>query len=171
MIGRMGMCAAALLLAVAPVLAAPKKSDVKPLVDKLKKDKNAMVRAEAAKELGHIGTVKSLWVQEFVADIAEAIKDPDVNVRREVAVTLGEIKADPKIAVPALTTALKDADAGVKVAADESLGYFGGNDKEALPTLKELQTGFGKLSKEDQQKNGNLIQAVNQAVQAISQAK
>jgi hypothetical protein len=171
MLARIGIAAMVLIMVAIPALAAPKKADVKPLVDKLKKDKNAAGRAEAAKELGHIGTVKSAWLQEFVADIAAAIKDPDVNVRREVAITLGEIKADPKVAVPALASVLKDADGGVKAAAAESLGYFGVNAKDALPALKELQAELGKLSKEDQQKNGNLIQAVNQAVQVISQAK
>lgn len=171
MLGRIGVVAVALLVVAGPVLAAPKKADVKPAVDKLKKDKNPAGRAEAAKEICRIGTIKAAWVQEFVPDIVEALKDSDANVRREVAIALGEIKADPKLAVPALTVALKDADGNVKAAAAESLGYFGANAKDALPALKELQAEFAKLPQTEQQKIGNLIQAVNQAVQTISQAK
>lgn len=172
MFGRIALLAVMLGLVAGPlVLAAPKKADVKPLIEKLKKDKNPAARAEAAKELGHIGSIKSAFVQEFVADIAEAMKDKDVNVRREVAITLGEIKADPKIAVPALIEGLKDADGGVKSASAESLVYFGANAKDALPVLKNLQAELGKLSKEDQQKNGQLIQSINNAVQVISNAK
>jgi len=170
MFGR--VAAIGLVLAVGPLaLSAPKKSEVPPLVKKLKNDKDPKVRAEAAKELGHIGSVKAAFTKDAIPDLVEALKDKDANVRREVALTLGEIKADAKLVVVPLADVLKDPDFGVRSAAAESLSYFGANAKEALPKLQELQAELGKLSKEDQQKNGQLIQFVNQAIQAIGPAK
>ena len=51
----------------------------------------------------------------------EALKDKDVNVRREAAEALGELGEKAVKAVPALTQALKDKDEKVRKAAKEAL--------------------------------------------------
>jgi HEAT repeat protein len=172
MFARIASLAIGLLLVAGPLgLAAPKASDVPPLIEKLTKHKDPKERAEAAKELGHIGSVKSVFTKSAVPALVKALKDKDANVRREAAYALGEIKADPKLVVEPLTEMLKDKDNGVRSVTAESLATFGADAKSALPALKELSEELGKLSKEDQQKNGQLIQAVNSALQTIQQAK
>jgi HEAT repeat protein len=152
-------------------LAAPKAEQVPPLVEKLKKSKDPKERADAAREICHIGQVKAAFTKPAVPALVEALKDSDAGVRREVAITLGEIKADPRLVVQPLTDALKDKDNGVRTAVAESLAYFGGQAKVALPALEEIQKEMNALTKEQQQQNGQLIQAVNQAIDAIKQAK
>jgi HEAT repeat protein len=171
MTGRIIACGLGLILAVGPLaLAAPKQEHVPPLIEKLKKHKDPKERAEAARQLGYIGSVKSAFTKSAVPALVDALKDADGGVRREAAITLGEIKADPKLVVQPLTDALKEnKDNGIRAAIAETLSYFGPAAKVALPALEEVQKEMNALTEQQKQQNGQLIQAVNQAIQSIRQ--
>lgn len=157
-----------LAMALAQVsLAAPKADDVPPLIAKLK-DKDAKVRAEAAKEIGYIGSVKAAFTKSAVAPLIDVLKDSDANVRKEAASALGEIKPDRKLAIPALTEMLKDKDNGVRAAAATALGNFGAASKDALPMLMDIQKELAALNQDEKNKVGFLIQAVELAIRSIT---
>jgi HEAT repeat protein len=70
---------------------------------------------------------------------AGALRDPDANVRKKAAFTLGNIGASDPAALPALIGALKDADAGVRCEAILGLLKFGPAASQAIPALAEIQ--------------------------------
>jgi HEAT repeat protein len=70
---------------------------------------------------------------------AAALRDPDAQVRRKAAFTLGNIGPSDPAGLPALLGALSDADAGVRGAAILALVKFGAAAREAVPTLTRLQ--------------------------------
>ncbi len=91
----------------------------------LLKDKNAEVRANAAKALGDLNDKRA------VPGLIDALKDRHVIVRRSAAYALSNI-GDER-AVPGLINALKDEDAEVRAYAARALGNRG--DKRAFPAL------------------------------------
>jgi HEAT repeat protein len=70
---------------------------------------------------------------------AGALRDPDANVRKKAAFTLGNIGASDPAALPALIEALKDADAGVRCEAILGLLKFGPAASQAVPALAEIK--------------------------------
>jgi HEAT repeat protein len=66
---------------------------------------------------------------------AEALRDPDVKVRKKAAFTLGNIGPSDPAVLPALLGALQDADAGVRCETILALVKFGKEGREALPAL------------------------------------
>ena len=82
------------------------KSAVPVLIDLLKNDKDDLVRAAAARSLGHIAEPTS----EAVPILAEAIVDKDVRVRRSAVRALVRIHPGPKIGLPLYVKALQSAD-------------------------------------------------------------
>jgi HEAT repeat protein len=70
---------------------------------------------------------------------AAALRDPDAQVRRKAAFTLGNVGPSDPAVVPALITALRDADAGVRCEAILALLKVGPGAKEAIPILTELR--------------------------------
>jgi HEAT repeat protein len=70
---------------------------------------------------------------------AGALRDPDANVRKKAAFTLGNIGTSDPAALPALIAALKDADAGVRCEAILGLLKFGLAASQAIPALAEIQ--------------------------------
>ncbi len=86
----------------------------------------AVVRARAARALGHIGDRGS------APALIGALRDPAASVRREAAFALG-LAAD-STAVPALAGALlRERDPAVRVTIVTALGYLGAHD--AAPSL------------------------------------
>ena len=70
---------------------------------------------------------------------AGALRDPDANVRKKAAFTLGNIgPSDPEV-LPALIEGLNDADAGVRSEVILALLKYGDGAKEAIPTLTKLR--------------------------------
>jgi len=70
---------------------------------------------------------------------ADAMRDPDTNLRKKAAFKLGNIgRSDPAV-VPSLIDALDDADAGVRCATILSLVKIGPEAKKAIPKLTEVQ--------------------------------
>jgi HEAT repeat protein len=77
-----------------------------PLIATLKSDKDSLVRAAAARSLGHIVGPES----PALAPLADAIVDPDVRVRRAAVRALVRIHPDPKVSLPIYLKVLEDAD-------------------------------------------------------------
>ena len=70
---------------------------------------------------------------------AAALRDPDAQVRRKAAFTLGNIGSSDPAALPALIGALRDADAGVRGEAILALPKCGAAAKTAVPALDDLK--------------------------------
>jgi HEAT repeat protein len=86
------------------------------LIDSLE-DKDAVIRANAARALGFIGDPQA------ISALTKALKDPERNVRRAAVYGLGEIQeAKGSGAVPALVMALKDEYWFVRSEAAQALG-------------------------------------------------
>jgi HEAT repeat protein len=104
-------------------------------LSKAMRDADPAIQRAAAAALGDVGAVSVL---------AQALKDPDKDVRRNAVrplrrvVTRGGSSGDPaatKAVVAALADALKDPDAGVRRAAASSLGALGPVAVDAIPSL------------------------------------
>ena len=169
-----GLVSAAL---VVPVWAAiPKASDVPPLLDALKKG-DAKARANAAKELGHIGAVKKSLVKDAIPMLIDAAKDPDINVRIEAFASLARIGAEPEKVVPILRDNLKAKDDKLVIASAQALGTYGPASEEALPELKKLaddnavprnrKEAEAKFTREQLNKRNAINRAVGDAMRNI----
>lgn len=67
-----------------------------------------------------------------------ALKDADVDGRRNAAEALGKIGGKAEAAVPALIVALNDQSAGVRMNAAETLGKIGEKAEAAVPALIDV---------------------------------
>jgi HEAT repeat protein len=72
-----------------------------------------------------------------VAHWLEALKSPDVKLRKMAVKKLANVGAADPAAVPALAGALKDRDPGVRAEAALGLLRIGPAAKEAAPALQE----------------------------------
>lgn len=70
--------------------------------------------------------------------VAATTKDPDALVRREAALALGSIKADPAVAVPALESLLDDPAPMVQMAAAQALVPYAADAKSAVEKLTAM---------------------------------
>jgi HEAT repeat protein len=104
------------------------------------RDTDPAIQRGAAAALGDLGAVSVL---------AQALKDPDNNVRRNAVrplrrvVIRGRSSGDPaetKAVVTALADALKDPDREVRRAAANSLGALGPAAVDAIPSLAATTT-------------------------------
>ena len=104
-------------------------------LSKAMRDTDPAIQRAAAAALGDVGAVSVL---------AQALKDPDSNVRRNAVrplrrvVIRGKSSSDPaatKAVVVALADALKDPDGAVRRAAASSLGAIGPEAVDAIPAL------------------------------------
>jgi HEAT repeat protein len=156
--------------------AIPKASDVPPLVDQLKKG-DAKARANAAKELGHIGAVKKTLVKDAIPLLIEAVKDKDINVRIEAMAALARIGAEPEKVVPMLRENLKGKDDKLIIGSAQALGTYGSASEEALPELKKLaednavprnnKEAEAKFTREELNKRRAIGRAVGDAMRNI----
>jgi HEAT repeat protein len=85
-----------------------------------------------------------------VPALARALRDPDADMRRDVAVALdvlaggwwqfpdGGSKLDIRPALPALVSALLDSDPGVRAWAAEDIGDLGAAAETAVPRLRAM---------------------------------
>lgn len=156
--------------------AIPKASDVPPLVEQLKKG-DAKARANACKELGHIGAVKKSLVKEVIPLLIEAGNDKDINVRIEALAALARIGAEPEKVVPMLIQNLKGKDDKLVIASAQALGTYGPASEEAIPDLKKLaednavprnrKEAEAKFSREELNKRNAISRAVGDAMRNI----
>src|SRR5205085_10818981 len=70
--------------------------------------------------------------------LLELAECPDDNKRHKAIILLGEVGADPKVAVPALRKALKDKYYLARGNAAVALGQMGPAGRAALPELRAL---------------------------------
>jgi len=93
-----------------------------------------VVRAESARVLGLMGYLG-------VGSLVVPLSDPDANVRREAAASLGRIGPDAAAAAPALAASLQDEDIKVRTTAAHSLGQIGPGADAAIPALVDAMCG------------------------------
>jgi HEAT repeat protein len=80
--------------------------------------------------------------------LARALEDPDVQLRRNVALALNVLagtwfdpskeRMDIRAALPALITALRDADGSVRAWSAQAIGQMGPDGAPAVPALVAL---------------------------------
>jgi HEAT repeat protein len=70
---------------------------------------------------------------------SEALRDPNVKLRKKAAFTLGNIGPSDPAVLPALLGALQDADAGVRCEAILALLKYGPGAEDAIPTLTAMR--------------------------------
>ncbi|HLW65261.1 MAG TPA: HEAT repeat domain-containing protein [Gemmataceae bacterium] len=70
---------------------------------------------------------------------ASALHDPDANVRKKAAFTLGNIGPSDPAVLPALIEALKDSNVDVRYEAILALLKYGPGARESIPALRELR--------------------------------
>ena len=161
---------------VVPVSAAGKAADVQVLIEQMKKG-DAKARANAAKELGHIGAIKKSFVKDAIPLLIEAAKDKDINVRIEAVASLARIGAEPETVVPILIENLKGKDDKMVVASVQALGTYGSASQDAIPDLKKLgednavpknrKEAEAKFTKEELNKRNMISRAVGEAMRNI----
>lgn len=158
------------ILSAAVVLAdIPKESDVPPLLKKLKSG-NAKARADAAKELGEIGMVKSAYTKQAIPALLKAAKeDKDPAARRAALIALGQVEPEPEEAMPVFIEGLKNKNDQIKMAAAEGVSHLGSQAKEALVELRKIREETNKLDDKTKMKKRQLMQSVNEAMRAIQE--
>ena len=90
------------------------------------------------------------WDASSIPSLVAGLKDPDVRLRRNVALAFGVLsggwwpfecgpaKIDIRSALPALVVALGDSDPDVRAWAAQAVGDIGANAADAVPALTEL---------------------------------
>src|SRR5262249_32159440 len=133
------------------------------------KSADAATRVAAIEELLEIAAVRLALVKPVIPEVVAALKDADANVRRTAAVALSNLEPEPARVVPPLSTLLVDTeDRTVRIAAANSLAAFGLHAEPALPALAAIQTK--ENAKEEGQRDADLLNTVNQAIQGIEQS-
>jgi HEAT repeat protein len=114
---------------VAQALARIGNAAVPPLIEALRKDDNADVRASAATALGQMRPIPSTAIPDLIA----ALQDKDERVRSAAAYTVAALGRGAEKAIPALVEMLaRNHDAS---AAIEGLAAMGPAAKAAVPSL------------------------------------
>lgn len=115
-------------------------SDVAALMKQLKSSKDPLARRQAAAGLGEKGELAKGATPTLLA----ALKDKDEFVRRMAVRSLGQIKAEPDVAIPAMKRLFQDEDRGVIEALGEAFATMG---SPAVPPLTEMLRSRDPLHK------------------------
>ena len=83
---------------------------------------------------------------ETVSAMAEALKDPDADLRILAVQVLGELGSDTEPALPAMIKALSDPDRIVRIAAIGPVASFGEKSLDAIPILEKWIGGDDEFS-------------------------
>lgn len=90
------------------------------------------------------------WGSKSIPPLVAGLKDPDVRLRRNVALAFavlgggwwsfecGPTKMDISPALPALVVAIRDSDSDVRALAAQAVGGIGANAADAVPALTEI---------------------------------
>jgi HEAT repeats len=90
------------------------------------------------------------WGPRSIPPLVAGLKDPDVHLRRNVALAFGVLnggwwsfecgpaRLDTRAALPALVAALGDSDPDVRAWVAQAVGGIGANAADAVPALTEL---------------------------------
>ena len=123
------------------VIAGPKEVEAKKYTDQLQTSKDAKVRAEAIEKLGDLAKVNRKYGVAALPDIKNALKDPDVNVRKAAAKAYGCCDPEDSDAVASLIDVLKnDKEEAVRKNAALGLKAMGEKSLSAVPELKQART-------------------------------
>jgi len=89
------------------------------------------VCASTIGQMSYLGTNASHAVPALI----RCLNDPDSDLAREAAVSLGHLQLKPEIVVPALADSLKHPDWMVQIHSVASLAEFGDKARSAVPAL------------------------------------
>jgi len=89
-----------------------------------------------------------------VTPLAEMLRDPDPELRRDAARGLARMGSDARGAVPQLIAALEDKDSEVRRHATRALGEIGPAAGEAVPALVAELRESAKAAEKDKEKTG-----------------
>lgn len=147
-----------------------KAKEVEDAVQTLKTAKDPKVREAAAEDLRRIGLIKTSLLVPAVPALVEAAKnDASPEVRVAAINAIGFVKSEAKVILPLLMGCLDDKlDRRVRVAAASQLQQYGGEGKAALPRLNEMRKN--EEAKAEKDRDQELMQNVNQAIDGIQQA-
>src|SRR5262249_7733293 len=123
----------------------------------------------AAQELQRIGNVRAKDARPATEVLVEAFqKDADGNVRVAAGNALRSCEPESKLVLPAVLEVLKNdkEGGGVLATAARLAGDFGKEAKDAAPFLAEIKKR--EEAKDEKTRDGNLLQAVNTALQIVS---
>jgi HEAT repeat protein len=105
-------------------------------------DESEEVRARAVSLVG----ARDGGLDQAVADLIQAMKDPSITVRYCAAGRLGEIGRKSESAVSALVAALRDPSLHVRMKAAEALGKIGADRKTTIDALlKAMKDELGMV--------------------------
>jgi HEAT repeat protein len=110
------------------------------LVRTYDEDLSANSRAAIEDALAWIGPAS----KPAISVLLRGATNSDAKVRANALWALGEIRAEPKLCVPALVHALGDSDEWAQLSAAHALGMFGADAQSAIPSLREL-TNFPRV--------------------------
>lgn len=154
----------------APAQSKKIKDQVDKLVGALKSEKDPMKRVQAAQELQRIAEVRAKDGKPATEALVNAFrKDADGNVRVAAGSALRYLEADPTLVLPAVLDTLKNYNNegnGVLAIAAFLAAEFGKEAKDAGPFLAEIKKR--EEAKEEKARDGNLINAVNTALQYVN---
>jgi HEAT repeat protein len=158
----LGILFCSMSLVMAGGFGIPKREDVPKYLKQLQTSPSATDRAKAAEMLGKRGGINANDVEEAIAPLKKVLeKDDDAKVRAAAARALGNIHPEAAGTVPLLIDRLKnDSSMDVKLATVVALGQFGGEAKEAVPSLQELATKFDAKKSKDGQTIMTAIQMI-----------
>jgi len=152
-----------------PVAAQKKKKEVDAAVKTMTTDKDPKKRAEAAQELQKIGEVRASDARPATEWLVKVLKeDTDSNVRVAAGNALRVVEPDPALVLPTVLALLKDDKQPNGVLAVSALlaADFGAKAKEAAPSLVDIIKR--EQAKDEKQRDGNLINAANTALQSVN---
>jgi len=108
---------------------------VAPVLLKALHDPNIGVRILVARALAHVHLEDGLRVG-IVPVVIEILKDPNDQVAYKAAELLGEMRAEPELAVSALADSVQGTNALVAPTAARALARFGDQARPSIPALR-----------------------------------
>jgi hypothetical protein len=138
-------------------------------INTLKTSGKAEERVAAINGILEVADLKIAVAKPAIPALVAALKDADANVRRTAAAVLAALQPEAAQVVTPLTALLADGeDRTVRIAATNTLSGLGGGSEPALTALVAIQTK--ENAKAEGTRDNELLNAANQAIQAIDQA-
>ena len=109
---------------------------VAPVLVKALGDPDIQVRMQVAKALAHVDLQAGLRAGTVLV-VIEILKNPNDQVAYQAAQLLGEMRAEPALAVPALAGAVQGTNALVASTAARALAKFGEQARPGIPALRK----------------------------------
>jgi HEAT repeat protein len=114
-----------------------KDAEAKKWTERLKSAKDSKSKAEAIEQVGKLAQINKKLGEAGLPTIKAALKDKDLEVRKQAALAFGRCDPDDSDAVSLLVDLLKnDKDEGVKQNAAMGLAALGSKATDAIPALR-----------------------------------